>query len=235
MNSYLLSLVGKWLHALIIGIASIMGITGTDKETFIIENLNSQKQSDIINEIIPHETIKQYDSNIPTGEEKVSVPGSDGLVVVYSDGTKKIVAEPVTEVVLVGSGKRVNYTGIMTAYGADCVGCSKVGNVACHTKEGKNHSLINDGIYYEDEEYGKVRILAATNKVFPCGTIVEISNYIEGEPPFIGVVLDTGFSMRNAWNQSQTVWMDLAHLTEKETISFGIRKNVNFSVKRWGW
>ena len=97
------------------------------------------------------------------------------------------------------------------------------------------HSLIYDGIYYQDEEYGNVRILAAAKTVFPCGTIIEINNGIN--PPFLGVVLDSGSSMQKAWNSSRTVWIDLAYATQNDarnTTTPG-GNGIQFTVKRYGF
>lgn len=125
------------------------------------------------------------------------------------------------------------YTGRLTGYGPDCAGCSKVGNVACRTREKKSHSLINDGVYYTDKEYGKVRILAAATTKFKCGTIIVVTK--PGMEPFTGIVLDTGGSMRKAW-ENGNVWMDLAYASETMTGSDKLTgKNIKFSVQRWGW
>lgn len=125
------------------------------------------------------------------------------------------------------------YTGSLTGYGPDCAGCSKVGNVACRTREKKSHSLINDGIYYTDKEYGKVRILAAATTKFKCGTIIVVTK--PGMEPFTGIVLDTGGSMRKAW-ENGNVWMDLAYASETMAGSDKLTgKNIKFSVQRWGW
>ena len=100
------------------------------------------------------------------------------------------------------------------------------------TKEGKKHSLTNDGIYYKDSTYGDVRILAADNSGFPCGTIVKVNN---GKQEFTGIVLDTGSSMRTAWSNG-TVWLDLAFATQNDAKSAGMSSNnAKFVVQRWGW
>ena len=99
--------------------------------------------------------------------------------------------------------------------------------------KGKKHSLIKNGQYYVDSEYGKVRIVAAALSAFPCGTIVTIDN---GKlPVFNAIVLDTGGSMRQAIKKG-VVWMDLAFSDKNDT---GIRiagsRNVSYTVRRWGW
>ena len=91
------------------------------------------------------------------------------------------------------------YNGKLTGYGPDCPGCSSVGNVSCLTREGANHSLTYDGLYYNDITYGNLIILAADHLLFPCGTVVKVNNGILNE--FYGIVLDTGIAMRNAWRK----------------------------------
>ena len=126
------------------------------------------------------------------------------------------------------------FTGRMTGYGADCAGCSKVGNVACRTKTGTKHSLTNDGMYYTDDQYGKVRIVAAAREKFPCGTIVEIIK--SGQEPITAVVLDTGGSMNSAYAKDGTIWFDLAYVTQADAKVGGVSGfNYQFNVKRWGW
>ncbi len=126
-----------------------------------------------------------------------------------------------------------HFTGRLTTYNADCLGCSGLGNLACKTKENKKFSLKNDGYYYTDSEYGKVRILAAATTKFKCGTIVNVSK--KGTTPFLAVVLDTGGSMRQAWKKNE-VWMDLAYMPgEVSTNENYSGKNIDFDILRYGW
>ncbi len=159
----------------------------SDKTLYVVD-IVEPKTSDVTHTIIPYETIRQYNSKLPAGETKITSPGVNGFIVEYGK-VKKTIQEPVSEIVEVGTGKAIKYTGIMTGYGPDCKGCSKVGNVACHTKDASKHSLINDGIYYEDDTYGEVRILAAYREVFPCGTMIKITNdkKIDDIKLFIGI------------------------------------------------
>lgn len=187
-----------------------------------------------INEVEPYGTDYIYVENMPSTAEPIVVSeGINGLDYTY-DGLNYIhLSDKKNEVVKVGTGKQGNYTGKLTGYGPDCPGCSKVGNVACRTKAGTNHSLINDGLYYTDDVYGSVRILAADNTAFPCGTIVKVDNGSLKE--FYGIVLDSGSAMRGAWSEGK-VWMDLAFSSQAEARTGGATSsNTNFEVQRWGW
>ena len=125
------------------------------------------------------------------------------------------------------------YVGKMTGYGADCIGCSGVGALACRAADGSRHTLSENGEYYNDATYGTVRIVAAALDQFPCGTIVKVDHPALGS--FYAVVMDTGGSMRNAWANG-LVWMDLAFKTESDPDIYATTSsNTTYSVQRWGW
>ena len=112
-----------------------------------ISNNTKDKTATIINEVTPYETKYIYDSTLASDAEQVVLSeGKNGLVYTYDGINYKKVSEPEDRVVKVGTGKSATYDGKLTSYGADCKGCSSSGNVSCPTKEGKKHSLINDGI-----------------------------------------------------------------------------------------
>lgn len=199
-----------------------------------IHNPAPNMTATIINEVKAYETEYVYNSNMPsTADPLTLVEGINGLDYTY-DGLNYIhLSDKVNEVVQVGTGAGGLYKGKLTGYGPDCPGCSVVGNVSCRTREGLNHSLINDGLYYADTVYGSLRILAADHSIFPCGTIVKVNNGVLNE--FYGIVLDTGYAMRNAATQG-TIWMDLAFSSQEEALTGGATSsNTSFSVQRWGW
>ena len=217
----------------IVIIVSIITLTILNTGTTIY-NKTGMMTATITNEVEPYDIDYVYVENMPsTAAPIVLEEGVNGLDYTY-DGLNYIhLSDKKNEVLQVGSGKEGEFTGTLTGYGPDCDGCSLVGNVSCRTKEGKTHSLITEGLYYTDDEYGSVRILAADHRGFPCGTIVKIDNGIL--PEFTGIVLDTGITMRRAW-AAGTVWMDVAYNSEAETIHAGVTsKNTKFSVQRWGW
>lgn len=233
MNIYLLELIGKWIGFAVIAFTSLFGNTMYTKDASLVDNNLTNKEGAFVSKVIPYETEEVYNSKIPTGKTKVLTKGIDGLSYVKEDGTEEVLEPMVKEVVEVGTGASGTYVGSITNYGPDCYGCSKVGNVACHTREGKNLSLY-DTIYYDDYEYGQVRILAATRDVFPCGTIVLVSR---GDVKFYGVVLDTGGAMNRAWRESGYILMDLAHASQHDAATSGLinGKGVSYQVERWGW
>ena len=233
MNFYLLNLLGKWVSLGILSIMSLFGFT-LEEETTEISNSNINKNVNINSTVIEHETIETFDSSIPSNITKVITEGKDGVIYYNDDGTI-VLEEVVDEEVIIGTGKNGEYTGVMTGYGPDCSTCSGRGYVSCKTEDKKNFNLINDGVYYNDDEYGEVRVLAAALSEFPCGTIVEVKSSNLGD--FTGIVMDTGYTMREQLKNG-VYHFDVAYQTEKDE---SIKKatdmsgDVIYSVQRWGW
>ena len=121
-----------------------------------------------------------------------------------------------------GKDYKIEFNGTLTGYGPDCPGC--IGVVYCRP----NPNVLNGKIYYNDSEYGKLRILAADYSI-PCGSIVKISNFkfIEGNE-FYGIVLDRGSAIVG-------LTMDLLYPSEEDTLIIGRQRNINFKIERWGW
>lgn len=230
MNIFLIQVIGNFVNFLTVTILSLFGmLNSVDTE---IKNSDVTKNSYIENQTINYSTVYQYNSKIPSNISRVLVKGEDGIIYVNNyDNTQIILKEVVNEIVEVGTGAQGMFQGRLTGYGPDCPGCSSVGNVSCRTKEGLNHSLINNGITYTDQEYGEVRILAAATSAFPCGTIIAVDNGIL--TPFYAIVLDSGYDMRNAW-QNGNVWFDLAFESQASVTNVS-NKTALFSVQRWGW
>ena len=188
----------------------------------------------IINEVEAYDVEYVYNNSIPsTADPLTLVEGVNGLDYTYDGLNYTHLSDKKNAVVQIGTGAQGIYYGKMTGYGPDCPGCSLVGNVSCLTREGTNHSLINDGLYYNDISFGNLRILAADHSIFPCGTVVKVNNGVLNE--FNGIVLDTGYAMRNAWTEG-VVWMDLAFSSQEEALTGGATSfNTSYSVQRWGW
>ena len=113
------------------------------------------------------------------------------------------------------------YHGPITAYGPDCTGC-KTGKTA----SGYN---VRNTIYYNDKEYGKVRIVAA-DKSLPFGSIVRIKDLNVFDNDIIAIVLDRG----SAIGFNRRVYFDLLYKSEKDTQFFG-KRNATFELLRRGY
>ena len=135
--------------------------------------------------------------------------------------TSKLVTS-VADIKTYGMDNKLKFIGTLTGYGPDCPGCG--GRVACYP----NPDVRNGNIYYNDNDYGKIRILAA-DKSIPCGSIVHIKNYkFVDNNEFIGIVLDRGSSIVG-------LTMDLLYPSEADTVIIGRQRNIEFNIERWGW
>ena len=124
------------------------------------------------------------------------------------------------------------FIGSLTGYGPDCYGCGG------RTSSGYD---LREKIYYDDAEYGTIRIVAA-DKYFPFYSIIRISN-VPGMEPFIAIVLDRGGDVgwyRNSvsgeimFDSQKGTLFDLAFTTEKDPNILGKTNNVKFEVLRSG-
>lgn len=192
-----------------------------------IFNFNSSPTEEV--KVIDYETEYVYAEKYSEGEELVLTEGEYGYTHII-DGVEIKYKEPINQVIQVGTHKNADYKGTLTGYGPDCKGCTGV--VACKTNDRKNWSLVNDGIIYTDKDYGEVNIVASDTSLFPCGTIVEITN--SNYDHILAVVLDTGYTMRRAWKVNNKVHLDMAFESEKET-NIVTNKDTKYHVKRWGW
>ncbi len=233
MNSYLLQFVGKWISFLVVSMTSLFGTYNLKSVEIINTNDNSNKSMNVTHKIVEYETIVNRTSKLPLNTKRIVKKGKNGLVYENNETkTVEVIKKAVNEVIELGTGPAGQFHGRLTAYGADCKGCS--GTVAYRTKENKSHNLLRDGVIYNDEDYGEIRILAAPNDVFQRGTIIEITR--ESDEPFIGVVLDTGSALNSAWRNDQRIIIDLAFETEKDPEVYKTTSNnVKYKVLRWGW
>lgn len=233
MKLTIFNAIVRYVTLFFVSLTSMFNSAGIETSLISVNNSNKEKNLDVINSVIEYDTITTYSYNVPTGITHVLTEGQDGVVYLDKDGnTLKTIQKKIDEVLEVGLGKYGEYTGVITGYGPDCYTCDGRGYVACPTNTGKYINLVDDGIYYDDAKFGEVRILAADHREFPCGTIIKITNS-DIKEPIIGVVLDTGWGMRNAYNNGY-IHIDLAFATEKGLV-FNTNSNTSFSVQRWGW
>ncbi len=127
----------------------------------------------------------------------------------------------IQEIQLYGPSTPISFTGQMTAYKANCPGCS--GKVSCPPRQ----DVRNGNIYFNDSTYGTVRILAADSSI-PCGTIVQFSNVTFTSDPVIGIVLDRGSAI-----QGTIIDFLVSDMDNMDAI--GRQQNVHYEILRWGW
>ena len=133
--------------------------------------------------------------------------------------TETKVVDTFNEMLKYAKTNPVKFEGTMTGYGPDCVGCG--GTLACPPR----HNAKNGNIYFNDNEYGKLRILAG-DKNIPCGTIVKVEN-VKNYGPFYAIVLDRGGAIKGTL-------FDLLFTSETKTSGFG-RRTATYTIVRWGW
>lgn len=132
-----------------------------------------------------------------------------------------------------------SYTGILTGYGPDCVGCGNFNTNKVSTSSGYHIADIVDGmiqpaftITYDDIEYGNVRIVAG-DSTLPYNTIVRIT--IPDQEPIIAIVLDRGSTVgfENCRSSKGCLTnFDLLFPSEKDAM--GKTYNVKFEILRMG-
>ena len=197
-----------------------------------VDNLNQTKKQVAMTKSLEYETVTTYNSSLPKGTVVTKEEGRSGLAYVNEKNESiQVIESPKNAEIEIGTGDEAEYVGKMTGYGADCVGCS--GALSCRTHSGRTHNLYSDGEYYNDTQFGTVRILAAALDKFPCGTVIKVEN--ENLGTFNAIVLDTGGAMRKAWANG-TVLMDLAFKSETDpAIHLATSSNTKYSVQRWGY
>ena len=108
-----------------------------------------------------------------------------------------------------------NY-GNITAYTPNCYGCIGI------TASGLN---VKNNMYYFDNEYKNLRILAADSRI-PFGSIIYFYDF-----DIYAIVLDRG----SAIGYNKETQFDLLFLKEEEAINFGKKNNIKYSIIREGF
>ena len=224
-------------------ILTFFGYSTNEMTKFEVKNDNIYKNADIAYQLIPIETDIVYKRNMPTGVEKIVANGEVGVIAYnYEREEEVVISEMVKQVNYVGIGPKGNFQGSLTGYGPDCRGCNGRGYVGCRDKHGVYHNLISDGMFYNDDEYGEIRIVAGPSGAvydggpsFSCGTIVHIKSK---KVDLVAIVLDRGSAMQSKLNNGK-ILLDLAFESEAEQLAeirnITERGTVEFNVKRWGF
>lgn len=169
---------------------------------FAIDNTVKYVDSDILEDDVQEVTV--------TDDLEQSSPNISSEEVLVQEE----IEEKIEEVVNVFENEIL--IGKMSGYGPDCVGCS--GYVA-------SGMYVGDGnIYYDDSEYGSVRIVAGDKK-YKFGTIVRINDSM------LAIVLDRGGSIGIGKN----FLFDLLYESEAEANKNGVSYNTKFEILRNGF
>lgn len=247
MNLYLFEMILKFIRMLFIAFISIFNISLYAENENVTQNSIVNKDNYAVHTVV----LKEETNTNKVVKNKQNTTIKNNTKTIQNTTNNKSTSNAINQQNQLNNNKTVTteapivvekkqestsieeFTGRLTGYGPDCVGCSGTGNLACKTREKTVFSLKRDGIYYTDSVYGKVRIIAAATSKFKCGTIVTITK--PGHEPFTAIVLDTGGSMRKAWANG-TVWMDLAYEANAMSGSDNLTgSNIKFSIQRYGW
>ena len=113
--------------------------------------------------------------------------------------------------------------GNITAYTAYCSGCGGY--------TGSGQYIGGGNIFYEDKEFGTVRIVAGDSS-YPYGTIVRIKGlYYFNQEDVYAIILDRGGAIgKNRW-----ALFDLLFVSESNANDFGVQRNIECEILRLGY
>ena len=210
----------EFIFGLFLGVFGYIFFMSFSSSSLVISNLNLKKTLDYQYQEIAFDTKYLVDRTLDPLEELIAVPGAKGYSAIYENSSESvIVEEPTTLEIKVGPIE--SFTGWLTGYGPDCEGC--IGIVSCAPYP----DVRNGNIYFEDDKYGTLRIVAADPSI-PCGTVVAISNTRLSEEPILAIVLDRGYAVKG-------VHMDLLYNSSYEARVVGSEKNIEYDILRRGW
>lgn len=217
-------------------LVALMAITlvNTDLQSKIIIVNNQNKQKLVNSNQLTKETVtvtikehkeeqkkvivvKQEDQNTPRAKKEIIK--SDKKQAESKKIEEKKKETPVIKEEITKYNVLETFTGTLSAYGADCSGCST------RTSSGFD---ISKSIYYNDKKHGNVRILAGDRK-YPYGTIVNLK--LSDKTEIKGIVLDRGGDI----GIGKKFQFDILLNSQKEAYKFGTRKNTTFEILRLGY
>ena len=183
---------------------------------FEINNTVKYVDSDIIEAVVGEVSVLADANEKEETVEKVT-PVIEEVIqpVVESKPVVEEIKEVIPDVPVLETSNEI-VIGKMSGYGPDCAGCG--GYVAYGKYVG------NGNIYYNDSEYGNVRIVAGDKK-YKFGTIVKINDSM------LAIVLDRGGSI----GIGKKFLFDLLYESEAEANKNGVSNNVKFEILRNGF
>ena len=111
-----------------------------------------------------------------------------------------------------------SFVGKLVHYGPDCPMCG--GRLGCNGQDARNGN-----IYYDDKEYGKLRVVAMSS-VIPCGSIIRINVDAYDPNGMYAIVLDRGVS---------GAMVDLLKTSARAKSPVRTVNKVTFDIVRYGY
>lgn len=189
-----------------------------NKQKIDIIDDNSDSEDDFLQEVEDKETkIKEEQAKIEKQEEINSelAENSEPVNIPTENPTPPIVEEVIEEV---KSDVLATYSGNMSFYYANCTGCSGITSTGVDVSDGS--------IYYNDKQYGNVRIIAAGTEIKKW-SIVRIKNSSLGGS-VLAIVLDRGGDI----GQNKRFLVDM--LTNTSESRGGVDRGITVEVLRSG-
>lgn len=215
------------LNILIISIVSFNIYVTKTSDVLFKETINNNKYDFIAyNEIIEEEIeVEEETIKVEIDETVQQKTEAKKEVVTVIEKQELIKEEIKKEEVKVNNTENIleTLTGSMSGYGPDCYGCTS-------NRVASGYYVGEGNIYYNDKDYGKIRIVAGDKK-YPLGTIVKIGSSNVSDEPIIAIVLDRGGNI--GINKKFT--FDMLFATEKEASKYGVSKNIKFEILRLGY
>lgn len=207
-------------------VAILLNFVSLDKNVFSVNLDIKQIRSDYLNSNSDFEEEISFNDSLE--EEDFYDENNSSSVVLVEEVEKEekaVVKEETllpTEVSSIEKEDEVleRQKGGLSAYGPDCVGCSG------YLASGKY--VLDGNIYYNDSQYGTVRIVAGDKK-YSYGTIVRIKSNKVGND-ILAIVLDRG-----GVGLSKKFMFDLLCKSESEAWAFGSFSDVEFEILRYGY
>ncbi len=111
-----------------------------------------------------------------------------------------------------------SFVGKLVHYGPDCPLCG--GHLGCNGQDARNGN-----IYYDDSEYGTLRIVAMSSTI-PCGSIIRINVDAYDPDGMYAIVLDRGVSGN---------MVDLLKTSARASSPVQTVNGVTFDIVRYGY
>lgn len=164
---------------------------------------------------------------LETDETNINVINDSKNLLTYSDlksgqsellekQLKPVFYNSMADAVFYSKSYPTSFKAKLVHYGPDCASCS--GRLGCNGQNAKNGN-----IYYNDKEYGKVRIVAASS-MFPCGTILKM--HVKAYNNMYVIVLDRGVD---------SSMIDLLKESQRSKSPVRTVNNVVFDIVRYGY
>ena len=164
---------------------------------------------------------------LETDETNINVINDSKNLLTYSDlksgqsellekQLKPVFYNSMADAVFYSKSYPTSFKAKLVHYGPDCASCG--GRLGCNGQNAKNGN-----IYYNDKEFGKIRIVAAST-LLPCGSILKIN--LDAYNNMYVIVLDRGVD---------SSMIDLLKESQRSKSPVRTVNNVVFDIVRYGY